>query len=147
MPAPTHSDDEQAVLTANDGFYTAFQAMELDSMSAVWSHADDVCCIHPGWQPLVGWQSVRSSFVAIFAGEGWLRVVPDQVVILVEGDLAWVRCIEVVSSLSSFGSGQARVAATNLFRREAGGWMLLLHHGSPVASPQDVGEDEPEDLN
>lgn len=126
--------DSASAIKANDAFYLAFQAMEMAEMAAVWSHAPEVCCIHPGWEPLIGWGDVRQSFVAIFAGQGWLRVAPSEVEALVEGDMAWVRCVEVVSSLSSFGPSQARVAATNLFRREAGEWKLVLHHGSPIAS-------------
>ena len=60
-----------AVVQANDGFYLAFQSMDLDRMGDVWDHADDVACIHPGWEPLVGWDDVRNSFLAIFAGEDW----------------------------------------------------------------------------
>ena len=52
---------------------------------------------------------------------------------LFSGDLAWVRCIEVVSSLGDRGTAQGRVAATNLFSRVDGRWRMVLHHGSPIA--------------
>jgi hypothetical protein len=51
----------------------------------------------------------------------------------------------VVSSLSSYGPSQARVAATNLFRREGDAWKLVLHHGSPIASERSLDEEVEED--
>ena len=145
MTTPDLAADTAAAIKANDAFYLAFQAMEMADMAAIWSHSAEVCCIHPGWEPLVGWRDVRQSFVAIFAGQGWLRVAPAEVEALVVGDMAWVRCIEVVSSLSSYGPSQARVAATNLFRREGDAWKLVLHHGSPIASQRSLDEEVEED--
>jgi ketosteroid isomerase-like protein len=47
------------------------------------------------------------------------------------GDLAWVT---VEENLLGDGGGST-VAALNLFRRsDDGRWLLVAHHGSPVAS-------------
>lgn len=129
---PPAARDLEAVTTANLAFYTAFEAADLEAMRAVWSNDPIVSCIHPGWAPLLGWRSVEQSFVAIFSNPGWLRVKPTDVIAVVDESLAWVRCIEVVSSLSDRGPAQGRVAATNLFRREDGVWKMILHHGSPM---------------
>lgn len=129
---PPHALEFDAVKAANAAFYSAFQEADLEAMGLVWSHDPIVSCVHPGWVPLNGWRPIEHSFRAIFSNPGWLRVKPEDVIVVVEGDLAWVRCIEVVSSLSDRGPAQGKVAATNLFRREHGVWKLVLHHGSPM---------------
>ena len=133
MNPDTPPSDLADVLAANAAFYKAFQDLDMEAMCEVWRQDGESCCIHPGWAPLVGWSAVRQSFVAIFANSGWLRVVPRKVAVHLAGDLAWVRCIEVVSSLGDRGTAQGRVAATNLFSRVDGRWRMVLHHGSPIA--------------
>jgi ketosteroid isomerase-like protein len=50
----------------------------------------------------------------------------------VAGDVAWVLCMENITS-STDGEGQeSRVFATNLYERQQGRWLLIHHHGSPV---------------
>ena len=48
------SADEAAVRAANQAFYAAFEARDLDAMSDVWEHADRISCTHPGWRTLHG---------------------------------------------------------------------------------------------
>jgi hypothetical protein len=52
-------DDQAQVVEANARFYRAFESLDLRQMDAVWSHADHVRCIHPGWCLLEGWEAVR----------------------------------------------------------------------------------------
>ncbi len=138
MTDPIDPTGIASALAANAAFYKAFQAMDMDAMSAVWSHGPAVRCVHPGWEPLCGWDDVKSGFIAIFSGQGWLRVAPAEVEVQVLGEVAWVSCVEVVSAVSAAGTSQARVAATNLFHREGGQWRMVLHHGSPVAGSEDL---------
>jgi ketosteroid isomerase-like protein len=54
----------------------------------------------------------------------------------VDADTAWVTCAE---NILSGGVGpevqDAKVLATNVFRRIGGHWRMVLHHGSPVLRP------------
>lgn len=54
--------DVKAVEAANARFYRALSRADLPAMEAVWSHADDVACLHPGWPLLRGWDDVRASW-------------------------------------------------------------------------------------
>ena len=45
--------------------------------------------------------------------------------------LAWVTCDENI--LAGDGGSGGTVAALNLYQRDAGRWLLVAHHGSPVA--------------
>ena len=88
------STDRGAVLAANQAFYDAFEARDLDAMSDLWAHDDRVICVHPGWTELRGWASVASSWAALFGGPQRLQfIVTDEHVVLA-GDVAWVSCDE-----------------------------------------------------
>jgi len=121
-----------AVLAANRAFYAAFEAQDLDSMSALWSHDAEVACTHPGWATLHGWAAVSASWFALFQQPSPLQFILTEERARVVGELAWVTVDE---NLIGQQTGQT-VAALNLFRRGGGGWLLWCHHGSAVAPRQ-----------
>jgi SnoaL-like domain len=57
----TPDEDQAELIEANARFYRAFESFDLGQMEQVWSHADHVRCIHPGWALLAGWDAVRES--------------------------------------------------------------------------------------
>jgi ketosteroid isomerase-like protein len=132
--------DRDAVLAANDAFYEAFEARDLDAMSDLWAHDDRVICVHPGWTELRGWASVASSWAALFGGPQYLQFIVTDPHVVLAGDVAWVSCDENLLA----GEGSATVASLNLFARDdAGSWKMLAHHGAPVMSgPADLDDDE-----
>ena len=124
---PPHAGDVE-VLAANQRFYDAFEASDMDAMSDVWAHDPAVACTHPGWQTLHGWAAVSSSWFALFQQPSPLQFILTDARARVEGPLAWVTVDE-----NLIGPGPAQtVAALNLFRRTDHGWKLVCHHGSPV---------------
>ena len=54
--------DIESVKAANQRFYEAFGTLDIREMEEVWEASDRDMCVHPGWQPLVGWESVRASW-------------------------------------------------------------------------------------
>jgi uncharacterized protein (TIGR02246 family) len=139
------STEETAVRAANLAFYRALEARDLAQMETLWSHEDGVTCVHPGWHRLDGWPEVRRSWENIFANSRAWTVACEDIRVLIEGDLAWVVCVEVIRP---FGIGDddaaARMQATNIYRRADGQWRMVHHHAS--ASPTD-SEDEEETIN
>lgn len=126
--------EASAVLAANAEFYAAFEVADLDRMHAVWDDAEDVTCVHPGWQLLRGRGRVMRSWALIFANTPYIQFFLTDVRADVEGDVAVVTCTESILTSVGDDSGDASVAATNVFRRRDGGWRLWVHHGSPVAA-------------
>jgi ketosteroid isomerase-like protein len=119
-----------AVAEANQAFYEAFEARDLDAMSDVWEHSDRVSCSHPGWGVLRGWGQVAASWMALFQGPQRLQFILTDERIEIEGDVAWVTVDE---NLLGDDAGST-VTSLNVFvRRGAGGWKLVAHHGSAVA--------------
>lgn len=121
--------DVDAVLAANRAYYEAFEARDLDAMSAVWHHDDAVACTHPGWRTLHGWGAVAASWFALFRGPQHLQFILTDERVQVAGDVAWVTVDEDLIGDEVSGT----VAAVNVYRRIDGRWRMVLHHGSPVA--------------
>jgi len=127
MSDPEH--DHDTVLAANQRFYDAFEAGDLDAMSDLWSHGPGTACTHPGWGTLQGWGAISSSWFAIFQGPAPAQFILTNPQAHVSGDVAWVTVDE---NLIGIHSAQT-VAAVNIFERQGGGWKMVCHHGSPVA--------------
>jgi ketosteroid isomerase-like protein len=129
--------DEAAVAAANEEFYAAFEALDIERMEACWAHDDQVRCIHPGWDAMVGWPQVSRSWMAIFANSAYIQFFLTDVQVHVDDGLAVVTCAENVLSGGPADAEvqDAKVLATNVFRRSDEGWRLVLHHGSPVLRP------------
>src|SRR3954467_14814599 len=112
---------EVDIVSANEAFYAAFRAEDLDAMDRLWAQRAPVACVHPGWPPLIGRDQVMASWKAILAnGAPPIRCASARVLML--GDVAEVVCDEQV--------GDDRVVATNVFVREDGRWAMVHHHGS-----------------
>lgn len=131
MADPTGTIDE--VLAANQAFYDAHESRDIDAMSSLWERSNRAVCVHPGWPILRGWDVVIESWRRIFSGPGRTQFILTNVEVSVEGDAAWVTLEENLVDTQAMGSGGA-VAATNIFARTDGGWLLVAHHGSPIVA-------------
>jgi hypothetical protein len=120
------------VLAANQAFYDAHEQRDLQAMGAVWEHSDRAVCVHPGWPILRTWPVVLASWQRILGGPGRNQfIVTNTSVTVVEGvteDVAWVTLDENLVE----GQVAGTIAATNMFVRTGGAWLLVHHHGSPV---------------
>ncbi|TNY35276.1 nuclear transport factor 2 family protein [Thermomonospora catenispora] len=141
--------DLAAVEEVNAEFYAAFEAGDLDRMSAVWAggpYADKVGCVHPGWPLIRGRDEVLRSWALIMANTPYIQFVLTDVHTQVFGDHALVTCSENIITMDDTAGEFASLAggsivATNLFLRVEGRWRLLHHHGSPVLD-QAEGDEE-----
>ena len=123
---------EQSVTTINEAFYRAFEKKDLEAMTAVWSQGVNSLCIHPGRSAIRGWDSIRSSWEAIFRNTSYLEIETDIVRVEVNGDLAYVVLTETVLQVTGRRQSKAQSVATNVFERMGQKWYLVHHHGSPL---------------
>lgn len=127
--------DEQEVLDANRTFYAALHTLDTALITRVWCHADWVKCLHPGWDLLVGWDEVLGSWEEIFRSTEHMLVSITRPLVHVAGDVAWVSCLENVTTTYKNDFTSAMVEATNIFLRSQGRWLLVHHHTTPLAAP------------
>lgn len=121
--------EAEELTQANEAFYAAFEARDLDAMSEVWLHEDHVSCTHPGWATLRGWPAVAASWFALFQGDHPMQFILTNVEVQVEGEVGWVTLDENLIA----GAQAQTVAAVNVFTRCEGRWRLVVHLGSGIA--------------
>ena len=124
-------EDLSAIRLANEQFYRALTNLDLGAMESVWAHDGAVRCIHPGWEIVEGWEAVQKTWDLIFRNTTSLIVEPTDVKVRVEGGMAWVCCLETITSREVDG-GTTTARATNLFVRKDDQWKLVLHHASQI---------------
>ncbi len=124
-------DEIQSLKDANQRFYDAFGSLDIAEMDAVCERSERALCVHPGWQPIVGWTDIRRSWQSIFNGAALMHFNIHYVHVAVEGNCGFVTCVE---SITSVVQGQAQgfgVLATNIFVLSGDDWLVMAHHGSP----------------
>jgi len=126
---------EEALRAANQRFYAAFESRDIERMAKVWAHDEDVQCVHPGWDLLIGWDEIRERWTGIFANARRVRIALSSIWMRMEGDVGWVACTEHVTTAFADGFDEATVQATNIFVRREGEWLLVVHHASPLPTP------------
>jgi ketosteroid isomerase-like protein len=131
---------EFGIRKAQTEFYDAFSNQNLKKMEDLWSHSDDICCVHPGMESLQGYDDVIQSWKQIFVGfsrvgdndnddddivaESSFRIEPSRVKIDICGRTAICKCVEKVNG--------GKLEALNIYRREDGRWRMTMHMASPT---------------
>lgn len=128
----TISNDQDAVLTANAVFYRAIESLDRSLLDEIVAQDEPIRVVHPGWSLVSGRAAVMASWERIFDNAGVMQFTIMDSEAHVVGDLAWVTCLERLTSVQSGRVIEGLVATTNLYRRENGDWRVAHHHGSPV---------------
>ncbi len=120
---------------AEDAFYHAFSATDLEAMMAVWADDDTVTCVHPGGPRLDGRPAIRRSWQLIFEGAAGVRFVVADAHYMHDAELA-VHLVHEHIQVQHAAGPQPPVIATNIYRLTKHGWRMVLHHASPSPTPQ-----------
>ena len=132
--------DSASVISANEAFYAALEAADIDALERLWVD-DAAVCVHPGLPPIHGRKAVLRSWAAMLAATRYLQFVLTDVVVEMRDGTAVVSCTENLLSAADgmpetvFAGGHA--VATNVFRRDGDRWRLWDHHASPVHPADD----------
>ena len=132
--------NEKMAMEANGKFYEAFNARDLDSMKKVWSFNENITCVHPGWNPLNGFERIMKSWEGIFKNSGNMNIEASDVSVIASEGLAWVSCIEKLYTIATHGVLASEVFSTNLFKLDEESWKMVMHHASAMASSKESGE-------
>jgi ketosteroid isomerase-like protein len=142
-PRPMHTPTFATPEDAETAFYTALAHADLDAMMAVWSEDDEVVCIHPGGNRLVGIAAIREAWQQMFASGTRISVALHQ-------GLQWncglttIRNVRQLVQVSGDDRLEPPLLATNVFIKGARGWRLVMHHASPAPDTNNLhGHDTP----
>jgi ketosteroid isomerase-like protein len=127
-----NSSDHQEVLKVNQRFYEALGRRDLELMDTVWVKDSRVGCVHPGWIMLQGWEAIRQSWENVFDPRDQLNIRLSDVNVEVRGDVAWVTCIQELIYIKRNPIVMNISQSTNIFERHDSGWLMVLHHASPI---------------
>jgi ketosteroid isomerase-like protein len=116
---------------AEAAFYAAFEARSLDAMMSVWSKRDSIACIHPLAAPLNGRAAVAAGWRGLFEAAGKFRVQIETAHEMREAEQV-VRIVREYLIIGEESEPRPPILATNLYRKEADGWRMVLHHASPL---------------
>jgi ketosteroid isomerase-like protein len=123
---------EDEVRQASEQFYAALnRTLDGDSspMEQIWPHGSDVSAMHPFGGRMLGWDEVRDSWEqAAQAFSGGQVALDEMVVVPISEDAAYTLGTE--HGQGSIGEETVGIdwRATNIYRREAGGWKIVHHH-------------------
>jgi len=115
---------------AQEAFYAAFAATDLEAMAEVWGDASDSLCIHPGGGLLLGTTAIMQSWMEIFSAAEPPSVAVEPVTSMTSGDLAVRVVVELIRPNGRPREAPSRVLATNVFRCRNDSWHLVGHHAS-----------------
>ena len=116
---------------AEAAFYAAFEARSLDAMMRVWADDEHIACVHPLSAPLNGRALVATGWRSIFDAAGQFRVQVELAHEIREQEVV-IRVVREYLVIGHEETARPPVLATNVYRKEADGWRMLLHHASPI---------------
>ena len=137
----SRGSDREEVLKVNQRFYEALGRRDLELMGTVWVKDSRAGCVHPGWIMLQGWEAIRQSWENVFDPRDQLNIRLSNVNVEVRGDVAWVTCIQELIYIKRNPIVMNISQSTNIFERHESGWLMVLHHASPIP----VSYPEPEE--
>ena len=127
---------------AETAFYEAIQTGQLDALMGVWSDDEEVVCVHPNGQRMVGHSAIRESWRAILANGRRLHIGTSR-------SVRWTSMLMTVHNViehitidgdqpgETAAGGTLTLAATNVLLRGANGWRFLSHHSSAIQEPSE----------
>lgn len=123
---------------AEDAFYDALESGDAEAMARVWESSPDIACLLP-MTPLIRGAEVLEMWRSMFSQGAAFDIQVRHLGWIEGGDLA-VHLIEERIALPPDPSGGPAepippVYASNLFRRSADGWRLVVHQNSPAPPP------------
>ncbi len=118
---------------AEDAYYDAIEAQDLDTLMSVWEASDEVICLLPMLPAVQGRDGIKAAWSHLFETAQGLEI---EVIHMswVETDDWSIHLLEERVRLPQ-QSEPHRVYASNIYRRGADGWHLLMHQNAPTPPP------------
>lgn len=117
---------------AEDAFYEAFNKRNMRAMMDIWEKDDQVVCIHPMVDRVMGHENVKQIWDDIFdAAPAYTIEVKSRLCTLTQ-NLA-IHVVHEHIIMENNDKPYPPMVATNIFRLTESGWFMILHHASPTS--------------
>ena len=128
----TEKQDRDLIIKANSRFYEALGERDIELMKLVFVPDERAGCTHPGWIMLRGYDAIIQSWENVFDPEDKLHINLHNVTVDLRGQTAWVTCIQELTYIRRDPVMMNVSVSTNIFEKTDSGWLMLIHHASPV---------------
>lgn len=141
------NSEKDQILEVNERFYRALGGRDLELMRTVFVRDERAGCTHPGWIMMRGWDAIMQSWENVFDPEDTLHINLHNVTVDIKNSTAWVTCIQELTYMKRDPVMMNVSVSTNIFEKTSSGWLMLIHHASPVPfTTEDAEQGESESL-
>jgi len=129
---PTYNTPQDA----EDAFYDALDEGDLEQMLSVWAESDDICCLLPMHAMIQGRQGVDDLFTNLFSRGRGVSLAINHLGWIETDDMAIHQVEETLLGAPADTSPPPPFYGTNIYRKNATGWRLIVHQNAPTPQPQ-----------
>jgi ketosteroid isomerase-like protein len=133
----TNQEEKKLVEEAVTQFYIALNDVfkgNLEPMTKVWSHRDDIVYMGPTGSMQVGWKSVLANWKIQADMKLGGKVTPRAQHVMLGDDIAVIFDDEEGENLGKDGKLlKVNIRSTNVFQKENGQWKMVGHHTDKLA--------------
>ena len=128
------ASDMRELRAANESFYKALSARDVNAMLKLWSYKTEIRHIGPRNESInVGLDAAMKNWERLFAAYPEFKIRCEQEYFRINGATAWVSVIEKAQWKDAAGETQTTSHfGTNIFEKQDGRWYLVYHHGSTI---------------
>ncbi|MET0052887.1 MAG: nuclear transport factor 2 family protein [Candidatus Thiodiazotropha sp.] len=118
---------------AEDAYYDAIEAQDIETLMSVWEASEEVICLLPMMPAIQGRAGIQQAWSQLFETAKGLEI---EVIHMswVETDDWSIHLLEERVSMPEQPEPH-RVYASNIYRRSAAGWHMLMHQNAPTPPP------------
>ena len=134
-PSVARADDLADVTAANNAFYAALSARDVDMLAKVYAHDPYIANVAPGSGALeIGWPGVEKWAKSLSADFKDLVVAPSEVHAHVNGNTAWlVNTEHAKGTLVKTGAAfEATLVSTNIYEKQGNVWLMVSHQAQGI---------------
>jgi len=124
--------DKEQILTINELFYKALGTRDLELMKEIWVQDERAGCVHPGWTILRSWENIFQSWENVFDPRDQVDINLSHINLSINKTHAWLTCVQEMVYIKREPSTFNLSQSTNVFEKNENGWLMILHHASPI---------------